>query len=95
VAEITLRDVDNRDADGAPYEFTGSLDQVAAYLDGPLRSDLSDPEESAEDLDAAIAHVRGGRLASANLILKPMSIYLSTHPNDPESPTNNTNRSTN
>ena len=77
-----MRDLDNRDEDGAPYEFTGSLDQVAGYLDGPLRSDLTDPAASAADLDAAIEHVRGGRLASANLLLKPMSIRLDSHPTD-------------
>ncbi len=37
---ITLRDIDNRDHAGAPFEFSGDVEEVVTYLDGPLRGDL-------------------------------------------------------
>ena len=77
MADITLRDIDNRDQDGAPFEFTGSADQVIAYIDGALRSDLTEPELHADLLDEAIAHVRAGNLRAANSALNVMSVYLS------------------
>lgn len=71
--KITLIDIDNRDGDGAPYEFTKGATSVCGYLDGPLRRDLRD----ATGLDEAIAHVRAGDLDAANAILnKRMSVYL-------------------
>lgn len=83
MAEITLRDVDNRDENGAPYEITAAAESVAEYIGGPLRSDLTEAALHELDLDAAIEHVLAGRLAEANAILNPMSVYLSAHPTDP------------
>lgn len=71
--KITLRDIDNRDGD-APYEFTGSAEQVCAYLDGPLRSDLTCNHD--DDLAEAMSAVRAGDLDAANAILRPMAVYL-------------------
>jgi hypothetical protein len=77
VAEITLRDVDNRDENGAPYEITVAHESVIGYLDGPLRRDLTEPDLHADLIDAAIEHVRAGRIREANGLLNNMSIYLS------------------
>lgn len=71
---ITLRDIDNRDADGAPYEVTTDVESVIGYLDGPLRSDVV--ADSHADLDEAIEHVRAGRIDVANGLLRSMAIYL-------------------
>lgn len=73
IRKITLRDVDNRDDAGAPFEFTNSPDSVVSYIDGPLRRDL----RTDEGLDDAVAAVRAGDLATANAILNPYSVYLS------------------
>lgn len=72
MSAITLRDVDNRDDDGTPYEFTGDTEQVSAYLDGPLRRDLRDDTRLSE----AIRLVRAGEIGGANEILRRMSVYL-------------------
>lgn len=72
---ITLRDIDNRDDDGGPYEFSGTTDQICGYLDGPLRGDLRDA--SSVDVDSAIAAVRAADLATANKILnRDAGVYL-------------------
>lgn len=89
MAEITLRDIDNRDEDGAPYEITVAHESVIGYLDGPLRRDLTDAVFG-EDIDEAINHVRAGRLDAANKILNPMSVYLRPFP---EQTPDHTNRS--
>lgn len=71
--KITLRDIDNRDGD-APYEFTGTPEQVCGYIDGPLRSDLTEPRD--DDLAEAMSAVRSGDLDKANAILRPMAVHL-------------------
>lgn len=40
----TLRDPDNRGDDGAPYEFTGDADRIAAYLDMLAERDMRSAE---------------------------------------------------
>lgn len=72
---LTLRDVDNRDADGAAYEFTGTPAKLVGYLNGPVRSDLSTPQ-AAERLGAGIAAIRAGDLELANKHLATLSIYV-------------------
>ena len=73
-AQITLRDIDNRDGD-EPYQFTGTAEQVCGYIDGPLRRDLTEPHD--DDLAGAMAAVRRGDLPTANHVLNPMAVYLS------------------
>lgn len=73
-AQITLRDIDNRDGD-EPYQFTGTAEQVCGYIDGPLRRDLTAPHD--DDLAGAMEAVRRGEIESANHVLNPMSVYLS------------------
>lgn len=75
---ITLRDLDNRDADGAPYEFTGTPVKVISYLDGPVRGDIHTPESTAR-LDEAIAAIRAGDITTANEHLTALSIRLQEH----------------
>lgn len=73
-AQITLRDIANRDG-AEPYQFTGTAEQVCGYIDGPLRSDLTDPRD--DDLADAMDAVRRGDLPTANHVLNPMAVYLS------------------
>lgn len=62
---ITLRDIDNRDDDGAPFEATGPAEQIIRYLDGALRNDLTfDADASA--IDDAIAAIRRGDIPRAS-----------------------------
>lgn len=82
--EITLRDIDNRDDNGAPYEITTSVESVIGYLDGPLRRDLSDQEIGGPDIDEAIEHLRAGRIDEANALVNHMSVQLSAF--DPDQP---------
>jgi len=77
--EITLRDIDNRDGDGAPFEFTGGVEAVVKYLDGAVRGDLTDGATAGADLDEAIVYLRAGRVDQAIGLLRPMSIYLTDH----------------
>lgn len=72
---ITLRDLDNRDADGAQYEFTGTTVRVISYLHGPVRGDIHTPESTAR-LDEAIAAIRAGDITTANEHLTALSIRL-------------------
>ena len=81
MAEITLRDIDNRDDTGKPYEITTAVESVIGYLDGPLRRDLSEPAIGGPDIDEAIGHVRAGRLDEANALLNHMNVWL--YPFDP------------
>ena len=73
---ITLRDIDNRDGDGAPYEFTGTAEEICGYLDGPLRRDLTNNHD--DDLFDAMEAVGRGDIDAANAILRPMSVHLRT-----------------
>lgn len=57
----TLRDVDNRGPDGEPFETTGTIEQLAAYIDGPLRSDLT--AQSDLQIDTVVSEMRAGRLS--------------------------------
>lgn len=43
MSTYTLRDIDNRDDDWTPFEATGTLAELAGYIDGPLLADLTDP----------------------------------------------------
>lgn len=56
-----LRDIDNRDDDGAPYETVGPLEFLAEYIDGPLRSDLTDDADL--DTDEIVAAMRGRKFS--------------------------------
>jgi hypothetical protein len=71
---ITLRDLDNRDDAGTPFEFTGTQQKVASYLDGPVRRDLI--ETAIPELDTAIAHIHAAELAQAASILRRFAITL-------------------
>lgn len=71
-----LRDIDNRDDDGAPYEFTvTSLAEMIPYVDGPLRSDITGAEER-EELDETIEHLRRERFDLAEPRLRELGVYI-------------------
>lgn len=71
----TLRDHDNRDDDGAPYETTGTADQIVGYLDGALRADITDREDF-PILDAAILAVRADDISRADAELRHFAVRL-------------------
>lgn len=78
-----LRDIDNRDGDGAPYETTGTLTALADYIDGPLRSDLT--ETSDLDLDPIVDEMRSGTLTPDHQQrLREASIYITLEAPAPE-----------
>lgn len=75
MSKITLRDVDNRDDNGAPFEFTGTREQIVGYLDGPLRGDLLD--KGGDWLAEAIRLVTLGDVTSANQLTSARAaVYL-------------------
>ena len=85
MAELTrhyiLRDIDNRDGDGSPYETVPlPLTMHAGYIDGPLIDDLSPlcwPEDTADELRRIAAEMREGRLSDGDRQrLRELSVYL-------------------
>lgn len=72
--EYLLSDIDNRDGDGAPYEFHGEAEKVIGYLDGPLRHDTL--PGSVWKVDVAIGMVREGRFKEAHEVLHHLGIDL-------------------
>ena len=56
----TMRDIENRDDSGAPWETTGTPAALADYIDGGLPSDLTDPSEAEEELRDIAARMRAG-----------------------------------
>lgn len=59
--QYVLRDVDNRGPDGEPFETTGTLQELANYVDGPLRGDLTD--QSDLQTDSIVEQMRAGHLS--------------------------------
>lgn len=68
----TMRDVDNRDDAGAPFEFTGTLTQIAEYVDKPLRGDITNPGDV--DIDGLVKRLRAGDLP--DLDLRELGVYV-------------------
>ncbi|MGJ3403238.1 hypothetical protein [Glutamicibacter sp. Je.9.36] len=71
---ITLRDMDNRDDAGAPFEFTDTTDQAIKYIDGPLRKDI---REGGPLVDRLIALLRANVHGSAIAMARHWGVYLS------------------
>lgn len=71
---LTLRDSDHRVAD-SPYALTGTVDDIVAYLAGPLRADLTSDADASIIHDAIIA-VRAGDLPRANAELRPLLVTI-------------------
>lgn len=67
-------DMDNRDDDNIPYEFTGDAEKVIRYLDGPVRRDSLPP--SIAKLDAAIQALRAGDDSEAYGLAIGLGVYL-------------------
>ena len=72
-----LRDVDNRDDSGAPYETKPTtLAGLAGYIDGPLLSDLIDHSND-DELWQISAEMREGRLSDeAEARLRRLGVYI-------------------
>lgn len=72
-----LRDIDNRDDGGAPYETRPTtLADLANYVDGPLLSDLTDPS-NADEVRSIAAEMREGRLSDeSHARLRGLSVYI-------------------
>lgn len=71
----TLRDIDNRDEDGAPFEFTVStLAEMIPYVDGALRGDVLG--SGVEHIDVAIDYLRRERFDLAEQELRKVGVYI-------------------
>ena len=72
-----LRDIDNRDDGGAPYETEPTtLAALANYVDGALLSDLTDPSDGDEVRQIA-AEMREGQLSDeSNARLRELAVYV-------------------
>ena len=71
-----LRDIDNRDDDGAPWETESPLlAGFVPYVDGPLRSDLT-TDEAREAVDEAIDALRRENFPLAEERLRELGVYL-------------------
>ena len=72
-----LRDVDNRDDSGAPYETEPTtLAALANYIDGALLSDLTDPS-NADEVRRVAAEMREGRLSDeSDARLRELMVYI-------------------
>ena len=71
-----LRDIDNRDDSGAPYETKPTtLAGLAGYIDGPLLSDLTD--YGGDEVRQIAAEMREGRLSDeAEARLRELLVYI-------------------
>ena len=72
-----LRDIDNRDDDGAPYETEPTtLANLAGYIVGALLSDLTDPSDG-DELRRVAAEMREGRLSDeSDARLRELLVYI-------------------
>lgn len=72
-----LRDLDNRDDSGEPFETNSTtLKDLASYIDGPLLSDLTDPSDG-DELRQVAAEMREGRLSDeAEARLRELGVYI-------------------
>lgn len=71
-----LRDIDNRDDSGEPWETKSpTLSGFIGYVDGPLRSDVTG-QEGLEALEEAIEALRNERFPTAEARLKKLGVYL-------------------
>lgn len=76
MSTVTLRDVDNRDADGAPFVLEGTLEQAIAYIDGPVRRDVVPGAEYR--VDDVLAKLRADHFdVGADLARRTLGVYLS------------------
>ncbi|WP_102158717.1 hypothetical protein [Zhihengliuella halotolerans] len=71
-----LSDPDNRDDQGASYEFTGTADQIVAYLDGPVRADTVE-SNAYRAINRAITSLRAVDFEAARASARRVGVYLS------------------
>ncbi|MBG6083259.1 hypothetical protein [Zhihengliuella flava] len=71
-----LRDLDNRDENGAPFEFSvPTLTEMIPYVDGPLRSDMTSDEGHGR-VDQAIDALRRENFPVAEQRLRECGVYI-------------------
>lgn len=70
-----LSDPDNRDDNGASYEFTGTLDRVTGYLDEAVRGDLNSAE-GVKELDRTLLAFRDGDINEGIRRAKHVGVYI-------------------
>ncbi|MCM1011921.1 hypothetical protein [Brevibacterium sp. XM4083] len=70
-----MRDTDNRDDDGGPYEIVNYPTEIAEYVDGPVRSDLTFHADSAE-LNRLVTACTNSDLTTAQNLGPQFSIYI-------------------
>ena len=71
-----LRDVDNRDDQGEPWETESpTLAGFISYVDGPLREDLA-TNEAKEKCDEAIEALRRENFPTAQEHLRQLGVYI-------------------
>ena len=72
-----LRDIDNRDDSGAPFETKPTtLAGLAGYIDGALLSDLTDPSDG-DELRRIAAEMREGQLSDeSSARLRELMVYI-------------------
>lgn len=76
-----LRDIDNRDDAGAPFEFdVPTLAEMVPYVDGPLRGDVH--EGSHWHVNAAIDALRREWFPTAEEHLRAVGVYISLEVRD-------------
>ena len=72
----TLRDIDNRDDSGAPYEITDKPKRLVPYLDQAVRRDLTASADEGS-LDELIGAFKTSDLAAAVRRGHEFGIYVS------------------
>ena len=71
-----LRDIENRDDDGAPWEIESStLAGFIPYVDEPLRNDVTS-QEGLDALDEAIEALRRELFPEAEARLRELGVYI-------------------
>lgn len=73
-SSIHLSDPDNRDDQGSSFEFTGDIGRVVAYLDGAIRSDVT--ENGLKTLEKTLTALRAGDFPESKRLARRIGIYL-------------------
>lgn len=71
-----LVDVDNYVGDDKPFQMQGDLGEIVAYIDGPVRDDLTHPDIHGSDVDDAIDRLADDQIEAANAILGTMGVQV-------------------
>lgn len=81
-----MRDLDNRGDDSDPYEIINYPAEIANYVDGPVRSDLTHPDEAKDLFDRFVTACKNADLDTAQKLGPHFSIYIDLFTDDQETP---------